>query len=180
MKKSLSALPAILFIFFSISACSERGPTGPEGPEGPPGPEVLPISFDFEASVNQSNGFEFYQGIPEEIDVFDSDVVLVFVLEEYIEEDDLEVWRKLPVTEFNNSGTLLFDYDFTLVDIRLFLDANYELGSNDGYDGVLIRGVHVPANFMAKTPASRSVQDVETFDELELFLGEEIKSFGKQ
>ncbi|MCC5907918.1 MAG: hypothetical protein JJU13_17020 [Balneolaceae bacterium] len=180
MKKTVAAISSLLFFFLTLSACTERGPTGPEGPEGPPGPEILPIAFDFEATVNQANNFEFIQAIPGEIEVFNSDFVLVFVLEDYIEEDDLDVWRKLPITEFNSRGTVLFDYDFTLIDIRLFLNANYALGQNDGYEAVLIRGVHVPANYMAKTAHSKSVYDVETFDELELFLGQEIKQLGKK
>jgi hypothetical protein len=178
MKKSLSILSALFFFVFAISACSERGPAGPEGPQGPPGPETLPVSFEFEAWITEENDFEFYQVIPEEIDIFDSDVVLMFVLEHT--EDDLDVWRKLPLTEFNSKGTVLFDYDFTVIDVRLFLDANYSLAEEDGYEGVFMRGVHVPANFMSKAVHSQSIHDVETFEELELFLGQEIKQLGKQ
>ena len=98
MKKLSKYLMAFLLLFFAMVSCGERGPTGPEGPPGPPGPEILPVAFEFNATINQQNGFEFFQEIPSQIDVFEQDVMLVFVLEDYIPEDDLEVWRKLPIT----------------------------------------------------------------------------------
>lgn len=174
MKKTLLVKFFFLMMVFALVSCSERGPIGPEGPrgpQGPSGPEILPIAFEFNATLNAATGFEHFQDIPTQIDVIDSDIVLVFVLEDFIPEDDLEVWRKLPVIEFNNRGTLLFDYDFTLIDIRLFLDANYNLGGSDGFQDVLIRAVHVPVDFLAKARSNDSIKDIKTFDELESYLG---------
>ena len=175
MKKLIKYLMAFLLLFFAMVSCGERGPTGPEGPPGPPGPEILPVAFEFNATINQQNGFEFFQEIPSQIDVFEQDVMLVFVLEDYIPEDDLEVWRKLPITEFNSRGTLLFDYDFTVIDVRLFLDANYNLGSNDGFEDVLIRAVHIPADFMAKMKGTNTIKDAESIEVLEQLLGVDIR-----
>ena len=152
---------------------------GCEGEQGPPGPEILPVSFEFEASLNEENNFEFLQDIPEEIEVFDSDVVLVFVLEDFIEEDDLEVWRQLPITEFNERGTLMLNFDFTLVDIRLFFDANYQLGAVDELNNVIFRGVHVPSDFIANAQVAGEVAGAATIPELEKILGAEIKSIRK-
>lgn len=181
MKITLIIKTLLLVTIFALASCSERGPTGPEGPrgpQGPPGPEILPLAFEFNATLDITSGFEHFQGIPSEIDVFDSDLILVFVLEDFIPEDDLDVWRKLPVIEFNNRGTLLFDYDFTMIDIRLFLDANYNLGSNDGFQNVLIRAVHVPADFLAKTLSTDTIHDIKTFGELEMYLGTPIRKLG--
>ncbi len=175
MKKSIIYVSTLLFILFSLTACGERGPTGPEGPQGPPGPEILPVAFEFNVTLNQQNGFEFFQEIPGQIDVLEQDVMLAFVLEDYIPEDDLEVWRKLPITEFNTRGTLLIDYDFTLIDLRIFLDANYSLGNNDSFEDILIRAVHIPADFAAKSTHTNLFESIETFDDLELLLGVEVK-----
>jgi hypothetical protein len=178
MKKTIALKFILLLMVFALASCSERGPIGPEGPrgpQGPPGPEILPITFEFNASMTANNGFEHFQDIPSQIDVFDSDVILVFVLEDYIPEDDLDVWRKLPVIEFNNRGTLLFDYDFTLIDIRLFLDASYNLGISDGLQDVLIRAVHIPSDFLAKARSNDTIKDIKTYDELEAYLGVSIK-----
>lgn len=175
MKKIIKTIAALLFMTVVLISCGERGPVGPEGPPGPAGPEILPTSFEFNANLSPSNDFEYINEIPNDIEVFDSDVVIAFILEDYIEQDDLEVWRQLPITEFNSKGTILFDFDYTLIDVRIFLDANYFLTASDGYQDVLIRAVHIPANFAAKikTDALKSIQSP---DELEQFLGLKIQN----
>lgn len=170
----LSLISIFLLIFYS--GCEgEQGPAGPEGPEGPPGAEILPVSFEFTADLTVQNDFEFLQDIPAEIEVFDSDVILMFVLEDVLE-DDTEVWRQLPITEFNERGTRLLTFDFTFADVRLFLDANYELGSADEFTDVLFRGVHVPADFVADIQASAEIENARTVEELELILETDIKT----
>jgi len=175
MKKLIRYTFVFISMFLLLTSCGERGPVGPEGPPGVPGPEILPTAFEFNATLMPSNGYEFFQSIPEQIEVLDSDVMMAFILEDYIPEDDLEVWRKLPITEFNSRGTLLIDYDFTLIDIRIFLDANYNLNITDGLEDVLIRGVHIPANFAGKMKSNQSFEQIETYQELQAFLGDNIK-----
>lgn len=174
MKNLIKRLTIFILLTLFIASCGRRGPVGPEGPPGVPGPEVLPTAFEFNATLMPSNGFEFFESIPGQIDVFDSDVLLAFILEDYIPEDDLEVWRKLPITEFNSRGTLLIDYDFTLIDIRIFLDASYNLNITDGLDDVLIRAVHIPANFLGKVKSNKSFDQIDTYQELIAFLGDDI------
>ena len=171
---ALLLLFASTLVFASCTINEGVGPEGPPGPQGPPGPEILPATFEFNATLLPSNGFEFYQDIPQSIEVLESDVVLAFVLEEYISEDDLEVWRQLPITDFNERGSVIFDFDFTLVDLRVFLYANYPLSFSDGYEDVLIRAVHIPANFAAKMKPE-SLKEVGHPDELEALLGVEFR-----
>lgn len=172
MKKSIKFLFATVSIFLLLQGCGDRGPVGPEGP---PGPEILPTSFEFTIDLLEQNNFEWFEEIPGQIEVLNSDVILAFVLEDYDEDADLEIWRKLPITEFNNNGTLLFDYDFTLIDVRIFLDANYTLSSADEFDNVLIRAVHVPSNYVQNSKSKSSVQQSDTFHELEQRLGVKIQ-----
>lgn len=177
MKSKNTLLTFLSLSLLILSSCGERGPVGPvgpEGPQGPPGPEILPASFEFNASLLPSNNFEFFSEIPASIEVLDSDVILAFVLEDYIPEDDLEVWRQLPVTEFNSRGTVIINFDFTFVDVRIFMDANYPLGNSDGYDELLIRAVHIPADFAAKLKPD-AFEKVSSPKELEDLLGIEIK-----
>jgi len=180
MKKLIKFLFAAVSIFLLLTSCTERGPvgpTGPQGPQGPAGPSILPTSFEFEIDLNQANGFEYFQDIPSQIDFLESDVMLAYVFEDYIPEDDLEVWRKLPVIEFNSNGTLLLDFDFTFVDMRFFLDANYNLGPADEFNGMLMRAVHVPADFLSLNKLNpQAVRQTETIKELESLLGTEIHS----
>lgn len=172
MKKTMKTIAALLFMTIIITSCV--GERGPVGPEGPPGPEILPTSFEFNATLSSGNDFEFFSDIPQDIEVLDSDVVLAFVLEDYIEEDDLEIWRQLPITEFNSKGTVLFDFDFSLIDVRVFLDANYILTASDGYQDVLVRAVHIPANFASKMKPD-ALKNIQSPHELEQFLGVEIQ-----
>jgi|SRR6056297_883842 len=175
MKKTTKFLLSTIAFFLLLTGCGEQGPVGPRGPEGPAGPSILPISFEFEVDLNQSNDFSFIQGIPSGIEVLGQDVMLAYVFEDYLEEDDLEVWRKLPLTEFNASGTLLYDYDFTVVDLRIFLDANYALGPADEFESLLIRAVHVPADFLNNGNLKTQALEASTFGELEQILGSDIK-----
>jgi len=178
MKKMIKFLFAAISIFLLLQGCGERGPMGsegPRGPQGPQGPEILPTSFEFEVDLLRSNNFEYIQGIPSQIEVFNSDVMLAYVFEDYIPEEDLEVWRKMPITEFNNRGTLLLDFDFTFVDVRVFLDANYSLSRADELEGMLVRAVHIPADFLNSGKAQKVVS-AETFGEMQKQIGSEIKN----
>ncbi|CAN5208108.1 hypothetical protein BH23BAC3_BH23BAC3_10760 [soil metagenome] len=178
MKKIIKFLIASISIFLLLNGCSERGPMGPEGPsgaQGPAGPTILPTSFEFEIDLLRANNFEYYQDIPSQIEVFNSDMILAYVLEDFIPEDDLDVWRKLPLTEFNDRGTLQLDFDFTAVDMHFFLHSNYTLGSADELDGLLIRAVHIPADFLNSNKAQK-ILDAETYDEIEMIIGSEMQS----
>jgi hypothetical protein len=175
MKKTVKFLLSAIAFFLLLTGCGEQGPVGPQGLEGPAGPTILPTSFEFEVDLNQSNNFEFINGIPADIEVLTSDVMLAYVFEDYIEEDDLEVWRKLPLTEFNSNGTLLYDYDFTAIDIRIFLDANYTLGPSDQFENLLIRAVHVPSDFLNTGNIKTQAMEAQTYGELKKVLGSNIR-----
>ena len=95
------------------------------GPEGPPGldgldgvnivSEVFEVELDFTAANNYSEQFKF---TPE---IINSDVVLAFI--EWELDGGNSVWRSLPQTVFfNEGGVLIYNYDFSKVDFRLFLD----------------------------------------------------------
>lgn len=174
MKKLMTAISFYLVTVLVIISCE-----GPAGPEGPPGPEILPISFEFTIDLLEENDFQHITEIPAQIEVFDSDMMIAYVLEDVIEEDELDVWRKLPVTEFNNNGTLLFDYDFTAVDIQIFLDANYPLGTDDEYEEVLIRAVHIPAELLNSTN-NKAIENTSSVSELKQVLQSEIRELEVQ
>lgn len=178
MIKNLNLFSPILVFVILVSyiACDgPRGAAGPRGPEGPPGPEVLPISFEYEVDLLEDQDFEYCRNIPGDIEVYESDVMLAYVLEDYLEDDDLAVWRQLPITEFNDRGTLLFDFDFTLVDICIFLDADYQLGAEDEFEQTLIRAVHVPAAILSQNKAN-DIKSAGTLKELESILEVNIKA----
>lgn len=165
---SISKTTVLLTLFF-LAGC--QGPAGPTGPEGPAGPEIIPTSFEFEADLVQGNSFETFADIPSQIDVLDSDIMLAYVLEDYIEEDDLDVWRQLPLTDFTANGTRLLTFDYTQVDIRIFLDADYTLGAGDEFNNLLIRAVHIPAGFISGNKIKvETIRGASTINELETIL----------
>ena len=171
MKKMIKFLFAVIIIFLTLQGCGERGPVGPEGP---PGPEILPTSFEFSADLVPSNNFEYFRDIPSQINVIGSDMMIAYVLEDYIEGDDLDVWRQLPITDFTDRGTRTFNFDFTRVDIRIFLDANYPLGNTDRFENVLIRAVHIPADFVNSVNA-KQLENAQSITEIEQVIGTKVQ-----
>lgn len=155
-----------------ISSCGRRGPVGPQGPPGADGLEILPSSFEFNVNLTSDNDFEDFAVIPESVDIISEDVVLAF-LKEAETEDNLEVWRQLPLTDFTSRGTSVINFDFTVADIRVFMEANYPLQSSDGYQGLLIRAVHIPAYYVAKMKPN-ALEDLQSPYEVGLFFNTEV------
>lgn len=150
----------IVSLFASLSACTfydaEPGPRGPQGPQGPDGlqgekgdsgyvMEWENVNFtapSYEVILSYSD-FDF-QG-------FDSDVALVYFLwgTEEVGGETVEIWRQLQQTILTQDGILQYNYDFTKNDIRLFLDATYNLDMLAAVDTDewIVRVVVVPAEF---------------------------------
>jgi hypothetical protein len=117
--KKLLAISLSLFGILSFQACV--GPEGPPGVDGLDGvnivSEVFEVELDFTAANNYSEQFKFTPAI------IDSDVVLAFI--EWELDSGNSVWRALPQTVFfNEGGVLIYNYDFSKVDFRLFLDGS--------------------------------------------------------
>lgn len=126
-----------------------------EGPEGPPGQSGVNILGQvFEANINFNTGNNFGQLVtfPSNIEVYESDVVLVYLLTDVIPDGSggtVDVWSQLPQTFFPPEGTLLYTFDHTFIDVQIFLDANFDLtllGSQFTNDQIF-RIAIVPAEF---------------------------------
>lgn len=94
------------------------------GPEGPPGLDgVNIVSEVFEVEVNFTTANNFSEPIRFAQAIVESDVVLAFI--EWELEGGNSVWRALPQSVFfTEGGVLIYNYDFTRVDFRLFLDGS--------------------------------------------------------
>jgi hypothetical protein len=165
-----SGLVTLLFMF----ACGgDEGPEGPQGEPGPPGPQGAPgeSGFVIEFADIDFVGPEYEVFLPfGEFEVLNTDAVFVYLLWDVVQVDgvDTDVWRLLPQTLITDLGILQYNYDYTVVDTRLFLDAEFDLGTLDDLDTQdwIARVVIVPANFvnggrMASQP---------TYEELESLL----------
>lgn len=121
---------AVLFSLLTlILLTSCNGPEGPIGPQGPEGisvfSNVMEVSVDFTAS----NNYEVLLNFPSDWVVYEADLIMVYLSYETISDSSgpINVWRALPQTLLTNEGLLQYNFDHTYKDIRLFIQADYDL-----------------------------------------------------
>ena len=143
-----------ILLFFAtilISCEGTVGPPGPPGPQGVPGEDgydgLIGQVIEVQADLNAGTDFEYFVEIPSDIEVFESDVIMVYRLMEVF--DDTDVWEPLPQNIFRNNGILLYTFDYTLFDVRLFLDGTVDFGKLDpnDTDDLIFRIAIIPADF---------------------------------
>lgn len=170
----MKKLYTLLFVLpiFLFSCEGPVGPPGPPGPTGPPGEGgsgLLGQVIEVEADLNSATGFEYFVEIPNDIEVYETDVITVYRLMEVV--DDTDVWEPLPQTLFRNDGILLYGFDYTLFDVRLFLDGTVDFGrlDPDDTDDQIFRIAIIPADYaksvdvtkMDKVMKALNVKDVK-------------------
>ncbi|MDF9797754.1 hypothetical protein OKW21_003017 [Catalinimonas alkaloidigena] len=175
-------LPFFCALFCFLSACD--GPVGPEGPIGPQGPpgedgldgvNILGSVFEIEGDFSSENEYGFGFEFPEdEIEVFESDVVLVYISWEQIEVTDeppINIWRLLPQNAFLDGGTLQYNFDHTFVDVNIFLDGTVDLSTlgTEYTQDQIFRVVVLPADY--STSNARKDVDYSNYEEV-------IRTFG--
>lgn len=147
--KRLSAVFGFLALVL-FQAC--EGPPGPQGPpgfdgqDGQDGVNIVATTFQVEFDFTQEENYEAIFDWPEPI--FESDVVQAYILWE-TDGNDTEIWRALPQTVFFEEGPLVYNYDFTVFDVRLFLDGAIDptLLGPEWTDNQTFRIVVIPSDF---------------------------------
>lgn len=149
MKRTLQVMLLGLLL---LGACRGRdgapGPRGSTGSQGNPGPEAFVFEFE-NIDFDTSNNFEVFVPFPNGFRMLNSDKLLVYFLWGFDEDIQLDIWRLLPQTVFTDSGLVAYNYDFTEVDARLFMEGNVRLDSlNDQFTkDWIVRLVVVPGFF---------------------------------
>ncbi len=124
--------------FLSLFIISCEGPAGPPGRDGLNGLDglnginLLGRVLEIEGSFNPQNNYSLSYEFPGTVEVFESDVVLVFILFEQVEDGSgqlVDVWRLLPQTRILNQGLLQYNYDHTFFDVSIFLESDFDLGT---------------------------------------------------
>ena len=146
-----------LFLLCSVVMfMSCEGPVGPpgfdgfdgfDGADGADGADgLIGTIFEVEATF-APDGYEFLVDIPVEIEVFDTDIVMAYVLSGV--DNDLDIWEPLPQTLFFGNEILLYGFDHTLADVRFFLDGTIDLNSLEALytDNIVFRVAVIPAAF---------------------------------
>ncbi|MEN8187221.1 MAG: hypothetical protein ABFR05_08850, partial [Bacteroidota bacterium] len=113
--KKLLALLLIIPLLFSC-----EGEMGPPGQDGLDGISILGQVFEAQVDFNTGNDFQVLVDFPSQIEVYDTDVVLAYILAGT--DNGVDIWEPLPQTLFFNEGILLYGYNHTYADIEFFLD----------------------------------------------------------
>lgn len=149
------------------------GRDGLDGLDGAPGTGLMyEVEFDLTASNDWQSLYTFP---PQDQDkIYREDVVLVYLLEEYVEPEDgsdpYDVWRLMPISEFSDDGQLQFNYDFSVYDVNIFLQASFPLDAAiDVFENLVARIVVVPAAQSVNARTSESV-DYEDYEAVSQWL----------
>lgn len=138
----------VLCLALAFTSCvGDQGIPGEDGFDGIDG-EVAP-AFEIEVDFNSANNYEITQTYG--FDIIPSDVVLVYMSWKTLD-DGTEIWRLVPQTQFfDDGGVLTYNYDFTDVDFRIFLDATFDLDNltDDWTQNQYFRVVVVPADYIS-------------------------------
>jgi len=155
----------ILVTFLFISCEGSTGVPGPPGPPGSPGEDGLDgvIGQVIEAQVdfNKGNGYEYLVEIPSDIEVYESDIIMCYIL--VGESDGLDIWEPLPQTLFFGDDILLYGFDHTKYDVNFFMDGTVDFEGLDPYytDGIIFRIAIIPADY-AKSIDVNKIETVMT------------------
>lgn len=159
--KKISLLLALIFL--TLSCEGDRGPQGPPGRDG--GIErgtILEVEGDFLNQNDYSFGFEFPA---DQVEVFESDVVQVYLLEGVVDDVDgpADVWTPLPTSFFFDDGSqLVYNYNHTYFDVQFFLGGNVDFNtvSNDLLLNQVFRIAIIPADFAEKNSELNSMEAI--------------------
>ncbi len=149
----MKKLSAILMILASVIILSCEGPMGPPGPPGEDGTNLMGTVFEIKGDFTPSNKYELFFDFPAKFKVYDTDVALVYILWDVVKVNgkNTDVWRLLPQTIVLDKGVIQYNFDYTIYDVRIFLEATIpfsELLPAETQNQVF-RIVVLPADFIA-------------------------------
>jgi len=149
----------LVFALAVLASCEgEPGPPGRDGADGQNGQDgesFLGSVFEIEGDFTSQNDYTLYFEFPGSITVYDTDVVLVYILWEIAEDNSgelIDVWRLLPQTVVLDEGVLQYNYDYTFADVQVFLEGTLDFNTllPAETDDQIFRIVVFPADFITK------------------------------
>ncbi len=139
-----------------ITACEgDPGPPGPpglNGLDGLDGVNILGQVIEIEGTFSADNDYALFFEFPQTVEVFESDVVLVYILWDQTEDSEgvpVDIWRLLPQTRLLDQGILQYNYDHTFFDVSVFLESDFDLSTllPGDTDNQIFRIAVVPSDF---------------------------------
>lgn len=126
--------------------------------------QVASLSQVFETTVDFTNANDYSQlvNIPLDIEVYESDVILVYWLEDVISDGTggtFDVWTPLPQTIYTTQGSFQYSFNHTFIDVFLFLqgDINLDSLSSNLTNNQTFRIAIVGAEFAKTNPSMQQV-----------------------
>lgn len=149
-------------VFISLFLLACEGPAGPPGPpgfdgvDGADGVNILGQVFEIEGDFTLENNYSIFYDFPQSTEVFESDVVLVYLLWDQTQDGNgeaVDIWRLLPQTRILEQGLLQYNFDHTFFDVSIFLESDFDLGTlqQGDTDNQVFRIAVLPADFAASS-----------------------------
>jgi hypothetical protein len=169
--RTITGIILVFALAFLASCEGEPGPPGRDGADGQNGQDgesFVGSVFEIEDDFTSQNNYTLYFKFPSNITVYDTDVVLVYILWDVGEDNEgnpIDIWRLLPQTVVlrnENTGTdevLQYNYDYTFADVQVFLEGTIDFNTllPAETDDQVFRIVVFPADFI--TQKSLDVSD---------------------
>lgn len=165
MKKILSLVFATALVF---TACT--GDQGPPGPPGSNGVNFVGQSFERTLDFLPEDNYENFIVIPNTIEVFPTDMTLVYILWEQDPVTGNDVWRLIPQTVYTDAGEeFQYNSDYSFDELRIFIDAPLSFDFNNLPTAATLnqtfRIVVLPVDLM-----NRNNLDITNFDSVMEFV----------
>lgn len=124
--------------------------TGCQGEDGVDGVNFVGQSFETgELDFTAQNNYEQIVQYPENVEILDDDMVLVYLLWD----ENPDVWRLLPQTIFTENGQFQYNFQDNFTDVSIFLDAPANFDFNTLLPGdtlnQVFRVVVLPIDFIS-------------------------------
>lgn len=163
--KTLTGILLTITILILTGCEGEPGTPGIDGKDGEDGISLIGSVFERSGDFTAENNYELLYDFPENIEVYESDIVLVYILWEQVTDnnsDPVDVWRLLPQTVVLEEGVLQYNYDYTFADVKIFLEGTIDLSTLLPAEALdqIFRIVILPADFV--TDINMDVSDFNT------------------
>ena len=154
----MKKITVIIMLFVSVFVLSCEGPMGPPGEDGT---SLIGTVFEMEGDFTPSNNYKLYFDFPLSFEIYDTDVVLVYILWDVVTVNgkQTDVWRLLPQTIVLNAGVIQYNFDYTVNDVKIFLKTTIPVNNllpAETQDQVFRIAV-LPADFVAGKKSSEII-----------------------
>ncbi len=154
----MKTVTAIFFIIAAIIFTSCEGPQGPQGEPGLNGTSFIGSVFEIQGDFTANNEYTLFYQFPSNFEIYDTDVVLVYILWE--QSNGTDVWRLLPQTivlktinsNYPETDVIQYNFDYTVNDVQIYLETTMDKSQllPAETDNQVFRIAVLPADFVAK------------------------------